>query len=428
MIPINLKVVMPALLFAILGGYIGNWVEGAGMKASEIPSLIVGGVAGAIFGVVFGLYLMHQRRRWIVVAVLVASLLVVLFLGGIVSTLITLAAILVTFALSAGLLRDFYHSSGRDAIRNQFRVMTSTQGGPVIINEGKIVVPSTQPPHLGPKLVVVRPGNAVVMIRGGSITRICGPSVFMSENFEYVGNVLRIDRQHKSLSLSEVITSEIDPVDIHIHYNFGIAMSEKTIRGENGTIRHSDGSRGLTAEELHLLRTLVTLNPRWETAVHAQVECALRGLISQYAYEQLLGTNYYSRLGRRIMQMVTSHMNAFGTVVESVSIIQIIPNTALLRTHIEGQRKRSISYASGDGFRLAITEIAKGYRAALLLAKDVEDRVGKSVGVEDIHRMATRYMMEHIAEDAATKVVLSVPLQDPQDFSPHVDDFLHGSR
>ncbi|MCB0069061.1 MAG: hypothetical protein KDD77_17990, partial [Caldilineaceae bacterium] len=92
--------------------------------------------------------------------------------------------------------------------------------------------------------------------------------------------------------------------------------------------------------------------------------------------------------------------------------------------HIEGQRTRSLDYAKGDGFRLAITEIAQGYRLALTLAKEAEDRLGKSIGVEDIHRMATRYLMDHMAEDPATKVVLTAPIPDAQGLPTHIDDFL----
>jgi len=424
MIPINPKVVLPALLLAILGGYIGDWADRTGNGAFQIPSVIVGAIAGAMFGLALGLYLAHQRNRWIAVATLAAFLLFVLYLGGIVSTLFTLAAICVTFIVTAGVLRDLYHGSTKDAIKNQLSVMTSIRGGFLVVTGGKIVVPTTQPPHLGPKLVIVRPGNAVVMINGGSITRICGPSVFMSKNFEYVGDVLRIDRQPKTLSISEVVTSDIDPVAVQVRYNFGINMSEKTIRGENGNIVHSDGSRGLTAEELQLLRALVTLNPKWETALQAQVESTIRGLISQCGYEQLIGANHYQRLARKILYSMADHVSALGAVVESVSVVQITPNTALLDAHIEGQRTRSLDYAKGDGFRLAITEIAQGYRLALTLAKEAEDRLGKSIGVEDIHRMATRYLMDHMAEDPATKVVLTAPIPDAQGLPTHIDDFL----
>ena len=424
MFTVNPKVIIPLLLLAVLGGFIGSWADQNAPGTFQIPSIVVGAAAGAMFGLALGLYMVHQRNRWIAVAALAAFLLVVLYLGGIVSTLFTLAAIVVTFAVTAGVLRDLYHGSTKDAIKNQLSVMTSIRGGFIIVTGGKIAVPTSQPPHLGPKLVIVRPGNAVVMINGGSITRICGPSVFMSKNFEYVGDVLRIDRQPKTLSISEVVTSDIDPVAVQVRYNYGINMSEKTIRGENGNVVNSDGSRGITAEELQLLRALVTLNPKWETALQAQVESTIRGLVSQCGYEQLISTNHYQRLARKIMYSMADHVRELGAVVESVSVVQITPNTALLDAHIEGQRTRSLDYAKGDGFRLAITEIAQGYRLALTLAKEAEDRLGKSIGVEDIHRMATRHLMDHMAEDPATKVVLTAPIQDAQGIPTHIDDFL----
>lgn len=427
MFTINPKVIIPSLLLAILGGFIGNWADQNAPGAFQVPSIVVGAAAGAMFGLALGLYMVHQRNRWIAVATLAAFLLIVLYFGGIISTLFALAAIVVTFAVTAGVLRDLYHGSTKEAIKNQLSVMTSIRGGFVVVNEGKIVVPTSHSPHPGPKLVIVRPGNAVVMINGGSTTRICGPSVFMSKNFEYVGEVLRIDRHHKNLPISEVVTSDIDPVAVQVGYYYGINVSEQTIRGENGNIVHGDGSRGLTAEELKLLRSLVTLNPKWETALHAQVESTIRGLISQCGYEQLIGANHYQRLARKIVYTMADHVTELGAVVESVSVVQITPNTALLDAHIEGQRTRSLDSAKGEGFRLAITEIAQGYRLALTLAKEAEDRLGKSIDVEDIHRMATRYLMDHMAEDPATKVVLTAPIPDAQGLATHIDDLLGDS-
>ena len=38
--------------------------------------------------------------------------------------------------------------------------------------------------------------------------------------------------------------------------------------------------------------------------------------------------------------------------------------------------------------------------------------------------MATRYLMVHMAEDPATKVVLTAPIPDAQGLPTHIDDFL----
>lgn len=431
MLTINPRVAISVLLITLVGASIGSWVDQQRPNALEIPAAIVGIVAGIMFGFALGLYIVHQRRRWIAVAALATFLLFVLVTGGLSSTALAIASIVVTFVVTAGVLRDLYGGSEVAAIKNQLSIMTSIRGGFVVVQGGKIVVPSTPPPHLGPKLVIVRPGNLVVMINGGSVSRICGPSVFMSRNFEYVGDVILIEKQTKTMNIGDVVTADIDPVAVQVRYNFGMKVSEATIRGENGNIVHSDGSRGITTNELATMRSTIVRNPRWAQDIHAHVESAVRSLIAQCDYHQLVGANHYQRLVRRIGYAIEKPIADLGGLVESLNVVNITPNSDLLSAHIEGQRTRNLEYAKGDGFRMAITEIAKGYRTALTLSKDMEMRLGKSINIDDIHQMATRFMMEQMAEDPATKVVLPAPrytLEDIQGPASIADDAIDGQH
>lgn len=431
MLTINPRVAISVLLVTLIGLGIGTWADDQWPNALGIPAVVVGVGAGIMFGFALGLYIVHQRRRWIAVAALATFLLIVLVSGGVGSTVLAIASIVLTFVVTAGVLRDLYGGSEIAAIKNQLSIMTSIRGGFVVVTGGKIAVPSTQPPHLGPKLVIVRPGNLVVMINGGAISRICGPSVFMSKNFEYVGDVIVIEKQTKTLSIGEVVTADIDPVTVQVRYNYGVKISEATIRGENGGVVHGDDSRGLTADELATVRNVIARNPRWAQDIHAHVESAVRSMVAQCEYHQLVGANHYQRLVRRIGYAIEKPIADLGGLVESVNVVNITPNSDLLSAHIEGQRTRNIEFAKGDGFRMAITEIAKGYRTALTLSKDMELRLGKSISVEDIHQMATRFMMEQMAEDPATKVVLPAPrysLEDIQGPASIADDAIDGAH
>lgn len=423
MFTINLKIFASILTVMALGVGIGQWAETRWGLKMEAPGFLVGAIAGALFGLALGFLLVHQKRRWIAVATLGAFLLLVFVQGGLLTMIYTVAAIAITFIVSAGVLREMYGGSDLDAVRHHFHIWTGIRGGFLVVDKGKIVIPSTDPPHLGPKLVIVRPGNAVVMTNGGSISRICGPSTFVSANFEYVSKVYDLSRKRKSITVKDVVSQDMDPVSASISYVCGIDVAEETIRGHNSTVQHAGGSRGLTTDDIDTIERIHTLYPEWEADVYRAVEGALRTLIGQSEPTELVNHSSYPRFGRHVQQLAFSSAKTVGGRIELVTVSSIELNTELRDAHIEGQKILTLEHAKGGGFRMAITEIAAGYRTALALRRDLR--------VEDIHRMAAHLMMEHMAEDQATKVILPAAkyaLDDIQGVASNADDLIDGGQ
>lgn len=422
MLTINPRVAISVLLVTLIGLVIGTWADERWPNTLEIPAVVVGIGAGIMFGFALGLYIVHQRRRWIAVAALATFLLIVLVTGGLGSTALAIASIVLTFVVTAGVLRDLYDGSEVAAIKSHLSIMTSIRGGFLVVDGGKIVVPSTAPPHLGPKLVIVRPGNIVVMVNGGSISRICGPSVFMSRNFEYVSKVIPTERKRKTLSLNDVVPKDTDPVSVSISYVFGLNVTPETIRGRVSSSELPDGSRGITETERDIIHRVVALYPDWEQELGRALQGAIRNVFAQYNFEELINVNDYSRIGRKIEYMVHSTATRIGSRVEMVTVAAIEPNATYLTAHVEGQRLRNMQHAAGDAFALAIRAVAGGYFEA--------QKLGMSV--DDIHREATRFMMEHMTDDPATKVVLTSPanysLDDIQGPPSIADDAIDGDQ
>ena len=422
MFTVNLKIAASVLIVTILGGGLGLWIGETYKPRLDAPAVAVGIASGLLFGLALGMLLAHQKRRWIATAALAAFLLVVFITSGWVTTSITVASIAITFIVSAGVLRELYGGNDIQAIKHHFQIWTSIRGGFVVVDNGDIVLPNTPKPHMGPKLIIVRPGNAVVMVNGGSVTRLCGPSVFKSENFEFVDRVINLKRKPRTLRISDVVTASVSTVTLQLSYRYGIDVSESTIRGETAKQATKNVQRGLTTVESNTLQRIVTFHPQWEQEIDRYIEGAARSLLAQYEYGELVGANNYQRLGRRIGLLIVEQIRDLGCVVDLINMISITPNASLMDAHIEGQRVRQLQHAAGDGFRLAITDVAAGYRDAI--------RLGMSL--DDIHREATRFMMEHMTDDPATKVVLTAPprytLEDIQGPASIADDAIDGTH
>jgi hypothetical protein len=142
---------------------------------------------------------------------------------------------------------------------------------------------------------------------------------------------------------------------------------------------------------------LVTIAPSWDQEVNRILQGATRNAIAMYDQEAILGVSY-RRIARQIGLLAVDQIRAIGCNLEAVTVSNIAPLPEAMDAYMDGVRVRARQWAEGEGFRLGIVQVAAGYREAV--------RLGMSL--DDIHREASRYMMEHMAEDPATKVVLAL--------------------
>ena len=78
----------------------------------------------------------------------------------------------------------------------------------------------------GPGKIIVEPGNAVVLQRGGQFTRVCGPGVHLTKRFEMIREVFDL-RPHFKVSLVEnVITKDRIPLTIELGMGYRIKPAE----------------------------------------------------------------------------------------------------------------------------------------------------------------------------------------------------------
>ena len=245
MIVINHRLWGPILLLALVGGVIGFFFEQSNPGVLEPHAAAVGAVAGALLGFPVGLFMQQQKRRWVAGAALAVILIIAYSFGGPWDALLAAASAVIVYFVSAAVLRDLYGGDEMAAFWHHLRILFASRGGMLIVEEGKIALPAGKGPHMGPMRVIIKPGNAVVMESGSRTTRICGPSVFQSNNFEYVKQVLDIRRIRRSALVKDIMTEDLVPIVAEVAYVVGIDLSPETMRGENSSVTLPDSSQGM---------------------------------------------------------------------------------------------------------------------------------------------------------------------------------------
>ncbi len=321
MFTVNLKVVGPIILVAVVGGLMGLWLDAATFIRFDVPAMIAGITIGALFGLTLGLFFINLKRRWLAAVTLASFLIVVFISSGWVTTALAVAALVVAFVTFSGALRENYTGSVWGAVKEVFRVITSTKAGYVIVDNGRIVEPADPPPHFGPRSITVRPGNAVVMASYGQITRFCGPSVFRSSSLEYVGEVFSLNRITKTVRIDDAMTLDGSRLAIEISCDYGIRISEASISGQNRDIVHPDGACGLTTNELSILRDLADSGFSAFRNIGGTIETITRNEFGlQIGRTYLFDTR---AVEGNLTSRINSELSSDGIVVEKVTISEV---------------------------------------------------------------------------------------------------------
>lgn len=402
---LNPRIIALPILVAAAGGVFGYFMaeNGPNLVPPERVKTVatLAWVAAGIF-LFLSLLLLWEKQRQLLLVVL--SVLAMTFISNLLGgpangifVVLLCAALLISYTRNQ---RELFGGNHGAALRHNLNMWLARNNGIVVVDNGKIIIPTTEGPHLGPRQIIVRPGNMVVMTSGTAISRVCGPSSFKSRKWEFTRQVLALGDRRKAMTFSNALTFDQLLVDVSITFMYGISVSDATRRGNNSGIRlKEDGSTGLTRNERSRILRLVTLAPEWERDIVTIVEGTLRNEVSHYEYDELLTFTNYLQLASVVQAIAHRRVERIGCTLTAVRVVNIAPRSEVVEAITDGERHRTRQLAEGQGFRDAISEVAAGYRTALRLG----------MNLDDIHREATRHMMEHMAEDPATKLVLTTP-------------------
>jgi regulator of protease activity HflC (stomatin/prohibitin superfamily) len=150
-------------------------------------------------------------------------------LGGIVSFILTLLFFAAVGYFSVIYILDLPHEEGLKfwtAFRSYVALVLNMQYFWLEVTEGKVIEIRQKgflKTWFSMGKIIVRPGNAVVLQKGGKITRICGAGVVPTTRNEFIrGNPIDLGPQFYVEQLKNVITADQVPLEIEVGISYKI--------------------------------------------------------------------------------------------------------------------------------------------------------------------------------------------------------------
>jgi regulator of protease activity HflC (stomatin/prohibitin superfamily) len=301
---------------------------------------------------------------------------------------------LATFLVSARLLRDFYGGSTWDAFRHQLGLSLGQMRGLQVIEDGRVVIPSSSGTLLGPRLIIIRPGNAALLVNGGRVTRVTGPRIFRSERFEFVKHVYDLQERQELWTLEKVLTNDLIPTTVKLTTTYMLEISQEARQGDTP----------LSDDEAHILRRLPFTMPQWPEATRSAVEQSVRQVVSSEDLDGLLASSHHRPLEQRIINLTNQRTLDWGVRIRNVIIECLQPMAEI--TGATSSRwiadANNVEVARAQAFKDALLIIADAYRIA---------RDDMEMPDEAIYREVLRRTLEQLAKDPATKLVITPELR-----------------
>ncbi len=115
------------------------------------------------------------------------------------------------------------------AFRSFFPLVLNMQYDWMVIADGKVIKTREKgilPIMGGPGKIIIEPGNAVVLQKGGKITRVCGAGIVLTKRHENIREIFDLRNQFKQTTEKDVITADRIPLEIEYGRGFRIAPAE----------------------------------------------------------------------------------------------------------------------------------------------------------------------------------------------------------
>ena len=155
----------------------------------------------------------------------------------------------------------------------------------------------------GPGVLVVRPGNAVVLERGGKVTRIVGPGVYRLERFEAlkqpakVKGIVDLHAQWGQATASNVLTQDGIPLKITFGVGYQIEPKRITDRRPSSHFEGGEATTLLFDGEHPVYRETVrravfeTTEGGWKGLFPSAPIAVLRDMVGAYTLDQIFASN-----------------------------------------------------------------------------------------------------------------------------------------
>ena len=346
-------------------------------------------LAGAIVGLMLGgpliTFMLTGRHRWLAIMALNACYIVAFVIGGWQAAVAAVTASVLAILVSAALFRHSFDESTWDAFSYEIKLALGRTKDLQVIEEGKTVLPKDGGQLFGPRTIVVKPNNAVILERGSKQTRVSGPAMIMTEPFEYVRRIFDLRPRQERLSIGRIMTPDLLALDVVVDVTYRIDIPDEMRLG----------SKDFGEWQKLVIREIDLRVPEWEQATRNVIEGFVRQLVSSMDMLEMLKPAAAQRFEQRILRLSDDRCNREWHVrVDSLVLerVQPVSETAI---HMNERAKAA---TQRDALRL----MADGYKQA-------RDR---GMTDDEIQYAVLRHTLEQIAKDSNTELFLTPELLD----------------
>ena len=286
MVLTRLFILIAFIFSGILILYPADYALGLGMTILFMATLIYAGLSKdetararwiffAVFLLLMGLITwrvnmaLETNRQPIDIVSQLGIRVISLVAGAIISVFLTTIFFLITVYVSAIYVLSIQQVEGISvwqAFRSLMSLILKINYDWIVISEGKIskVKEKGVMKELGgPGKVIVDPGNAVALQRGGKITQIKGAGVWMTKRNENIREIFDLTNQFVQQSVKNVMTADRIPLDVEMGIGYRIVREENS--NVEGLIDTRDDSGGFPVKKETLMKAIFnnTTGGKW---------------------------------------------------------------------------------------------------------------------------------------------------------------------
>ncbi len=203
----------------------------------------------------------------------------------------------------------------------------------------------------GPKILIIHPGNVVILVKLPDVGRMSGPGILSLTQFEYVKAVYDITPKLAEISLTDVFVPDFGKVKIDATISYQIKISKRV----------ADGKNDLSNIEMDIIQKIDHHIADWQTFVLKIVEATIRNVSSDR-----VGSEGISRhIEAEATRIARKKTDTFGIYIANIRIINFQPDERFWQRYywIESEKAKISLQAQRE-------QLAHAYTAAKEMGAD----------------------------------------------------------
>ena len=353
-----------------------------GFLQVDLPSqeLILGGVIiGILLGVPLLTFVLSGQHRWLAVLALNAFYIVAYVIGGWLTAFAAVFASVLAILVTAALFRHAFSKSTWEAFLYEIALAFGRTKDLQMIEDGKTVLPKKGEPFLGPRRIVVKPNNAIILECGSQQTRVSGPAVITTQPFEYVKRILDLRPRQERLVFGRAVTIDQLAVDMAIDVIYCIDIPDAMRLGKSP----------FGDQEKTVIREIDLRLPQWEQATHGVIESFVRKYAGSRGMLEMLQSDIADDFEEKIRDRSDKRCSkAWHVRINSVVLQRVHPVSEVAQY----MNDRAKAAAQRDALQL----MADGYKQAEALGMKPDAS----------QQEVFRHTLEQIAKDSSTELFI----------------------